>query len=151
MTDKGSVGVTVVSHDSENRALVDRFDPKGSYSCAVTYHETSLLQLTCLAASSAHSEQFIKYECYQSMLLYNGAMFSWWVYLDDEKMTYWGGVDSVPPHKYACSLTKACANQGYGCSCDANDFVWRKDNGFLKNKSKLPVSQLMFGDASGAS
>ena len=65
MADKDGVGVTVVSHDSENRTLVDGFQDPGSYSCNVTYQGTSLLQLTSLTASSAHCEQFIMYECYQ--------------------------------------------------------------------------------------
>ena len=30
MTDKGGIGVTVVSHDSENRTLVDGFEDPGS-------------------------------------------------------------------------------------------------------------------------
>lgn len=45
MTDKGGVGVTVVSHDSESRTLVDGFEAPGSYLRNVTYNETSLLQL----------------------------------------------------------------------------------------------------------
>ena len=45
MTDKGGVGVTVVSHESESRSLVDGFEAPGSYSRNVTYNETSLLQL----------------------------------------------------------------------------------------------------------
>ena len=70
MTDKGGIGVTVVSHDSENRTLVDGFDDRGSYSRNVTYNETSLIQLASLTASSSHCEQFIKYEFYHSRLLF---------------------------------------------------------------------------------
>ena len=61
MTDKDGIGVTVVSHDSENRTLVAGFEDPGSYWRNVTYDETSLIQLANLTASSSHCEQFIKY------------------------------------------------------------------------------------------
>ena len=51
--DENSVGVTVVSHDSENRTLVDGFQDPGSYSCNVTYQGISR------TASSVHCEQFL--------------------------------------------------------------------------------------------
>ena len=37
MNDKAGVGVTVISHDSETRTLVDGYEKKGSYSRDVTY------------------------------------------------------------------------------------------------------------------
>ena len=145
MTDKDGIGVTVVSHDSESRTLVDGFDGHGSYSRSVIYNETSLIQLASLTASSAHCEQFIEYECYHSRLLLNGNMFGWWVSRDDEKMEYWGGVNSVP-FKCACGLNNTCADTNYGCNCDKNDKNWREDSGLLTDKSKLPVIQMRFGD-----
>ena len=145
MTDKDGIGVTVVSHDSENRTLVAGFEDPGSYWRNVTYDETSLIQLASLTASSSHCEQFIKYECYQSLLLSKDIMYGWWVSRDDENMTYWGGVNSVP-FKCACGLNNTCADSNYGCNCDKNDGNWREDSGLLTNKSKLPVIQMRFGD-----
>ena len=150
MTDKNAVGVTVISHDSEDRTLVNGFDDRGSYLRNVTYTEADQLQLTSLTASSASCDQFIKYECHHTVLLYNGDMYGWWVSRDGRKMTYWGGVDSVP-YKCACSLNNSCADASYGCNCDKNDDVWREDSGLLTNKSELPVIQLRFGDTSGSS
>ena len=147
MTDKGGVGVTVVSHDSENRTLVNGYEDPGNYSRDVTYTETTLVQLASLTASSAHCEQFIKYECYGSSLFGNSkiVMDGWWVSRDGEKMKYWGGVDS-DPYKCACGLNNTCADTSYECNCDINDYEWREDSGLLTNKSKLPVIQLRFGD-----
>ena len=101
MTDKGGVGVTVFSHDSEGRKLVRGFLAKGSYSRSIKYMEADMAQLANLTASSAHCEQFIKYECFNLQLLSNGNMYGWWVSRDGEKMKYWGGVDSVD-YKCAC-------------------------------------------------
>ena len=145
MTDKDGIGVTVVSHDSENRTLVAGFEDPGSYWRNVTYDETSLIQLASLTASSSHCEQFIKYECYQSLLLSRDIMYGWWVSRDDENMTYWGGVNSVP-FKCACGLNNTCAAKKYDCNCDGNDGEWREDSGLLTDKSKLPVIQMRFGD-----
>ena len=143
MADKVGVGVTVVSHDSENRTLVDGFQDPGSYSCNVTYQGTSLLQLTSLTASSAHCEQFIMYECYHSRLFRDG--YGWWVSRDGEEMKYWGGVGSID-YKCACGLNHTCANPQYGCNCDKLDQQWREDSGLPTNKSRLPVKQLRFGE-----
>ena len=145
MTDKDGIGVTVVSHDSENETLVDGFEAPGSYSRSVTYDETSLIQLASLTASSSHCEQFIKYKCYQSFLRSKGIMYGWWVSRDGENMTYWGGVNSVP-FKCACGLNNTCADSRHGCNCDKNDGNWREDSGLLTDKSKLPVIRMRFGD-----
>ena len=149
MTDKNKVGVTVISHDSENRTLVNGFSARGSYLRNVTYTQADQLQLERLTASSASCEQFIKYECEHTVLLYNGDMHGWWVSRDGRKMTYWGGVASVP-YKCACGLSNSCANANYGCNCDTNDYVQREDSGLLTQKSDLPVMQLRFGDTSSS-
>ncbi|XP_022806790.1 contactin-associated protein-like 2 [Stylophora pistillata] len=146
MTDKKGIGVTVVSHDSENRMRVYGFRGRGSYSRSINYTEADMAQLAKLTASSAHCEQFIKYECLGSRLLFNGDMYGWWVSRDGEKMKYWGGVDSVD-YKCACGLNNTCADTNYGCNCDIEGNTWREDSGFLTNKSKLPVKQVRFGDA----
>ncbi|XP_022806777.1 contactin-associated protein-like 2 [Stylophora pistillata] len=143
MTDKDGVGVPVVSHDSESRTLVDGFKEPGSYLRNVTYHETNLRQLASLTASSAHCEQFIMYECYDSRLFRKDH--GWWVSRDGEKMKYWGGVDSID-YKCACGLTNTCADPQDKCNCDKNDNQWRNDSGLLTDKSRLPVKQLRFGD-----
>ena len=146
MTDKNNVGVTVISHDSEDRTLVQGCYPNGCYGRDIQYIGANLHQLGNVTAISAHCEQFIKYECHHSILFMNGNMFGWWVSRDGDKMTYWGGGNSIFPYKCACGLSGTCANAAYGCNCDTNDRVWREDSGLLTNKSHLPVIQLRFGD-----
>ena len=144
MTDKNGVGVTVISHDSESRTHVQGYDPQGSYSRDIHYTGASLSQLASLTRVSSHCEQFIKYECYDSVLLHNNNLHGWWVSRDSTKMTYWGGA-SVSG-KCACGMTNSCAYSSYGCNCDKNDRVWREDSGLLTDKTHLPVKQLRFGD-----
>ncbi|XP_068726887.1 uncharacterized protein [Montipora capricornis] len=145
MTDKNGVGVTVISHDSERRTYVKtRSQGKGIYSRDIHYTGASLSQLASLTRVSSHCEQFIKYECYGSVLLVNNNPYGWWVSRDSVKMTYWGGA-SVSG-KCACGMTNSCANPRYGCNCDKQDGVWREDSGLLTDKTRLPVKQLRFGD-----
>ena len=144
MTDKSGVGVTVIGHDSESRTHVNGYNGQGSYSRDIHYTGASLSQLASLTRVSTHCEQFTKYECYHSVLLYNRNPYGWWVSRDSTKMTYWGGASING--KCACGMTNSCANSGFGCNCDKNDFVWREDSGLLTDKTKLPVKQLRFGD-----
>ncbi|KAL9975102.1 hypothetical protein ACROYT_G012218 [Oculina patagonica] len=137
MSDKNGVGVTVVSHDSESRTLVDGYGTQGSYSRDI------LSQLAGLTRVSSLCEQFIKYECFDSRMRRSG--FAWWVSRDSGKMTYWGGA-SPGSGKCACGMTNSCAVSRYGCNCDKNDRVWREDSGLLTDKTHLPVKQLRFGD-----
>ena len=148
MNDKKGVGVTVISHDSESRKTVRGYGSRCSYSRDIHYTGASLSQLASLTRVSSHCEQFIKYECYNSVLLHNSNFYGWWVSRDSSQMTYWGGA-SVSG-KCACGMTNSCANPGYGCNCDRNDNVWREDSGLLTDKTKLPVKQLRFGDTGGS-
>ena len=151
MSDKNGVGVTVISHNSESRTYVyngQRWGGRGSYSRDIRYTGASLSQLASLTRVSSHCEQFIKYECYGSVLLYNNSPYGWWVSRDSTKMTYWGGA-SVSG-KCACGMTNSCADSRYGCNCDKEDNVWRADSGLLTDKTRLPVTQLRFGDTGGS-
>ena len=147
MADKNGVGVTVISHDSESRRKVRDglgWGGKGSYSRDIHYTGASLSQLASLTRVSLYCEQFIKYECHQSVMFRFGG-YAWWVSRDSTKMTYWGGA-SVSG-KCACGMTNSCADSSLGCNCDKDDGVWREDSGLLTDKTKLPVKQLRFGDA----
>ena len=144
MTEKNGVGVTVISHDSENRTKVKGYENPGTYTRDVNYTGARLSQLASLTEVSSHCEQFIKYECHSSVLLSNNYPNGWWVSRDSTKMTYWGGA-SVND-KCACGMNNSCADTTYGCNCDKNDKVWREDSGLLTDRTKLHVKQLKFGD-----
>ena len=141
--------VTVIGHDNESRTRVNGYSGKGSYSRDIHYTGASLSQLASHTRLSLHCEQFIKYECYYSILLTSryGGPYGWWVSLDSTNMTYWGGASING--KSTCGMTNSCADSRFGCNCDKNDNVWREDSGLLTDKTKLPVKQLRFGDTGG--
>ena len=149
MTDKNGVGVTVISHDSENRTLVDGCEPSGCYKRDIKYTGASLFQLAKLANVSARCEQFIKYECLKSQLfkIATNTVFGWWVSRDGNAMKYWGGASPGNGEQIcACGMNNSCARTDLVCNCDKNDAKWREDSGLLTDKAHLPVTQLRFGD-----
>ncbi|XP_044178452.1 neurexin-4-like [Acropora millepora] len=145
MTDKGGMGVTAVSHDSESRIHVHGYESAGTYSRDIHYNGVSLSQIQGLVTRSNECEQSIKYECRHSLIFYERESFAWWVSRDGQKMTYWTGEGEIK-RGCACSVTKSCTNPSKLCNCDKNDREWREDSGLITNKSHLPVTQLRFGD-----
>ena len=89
------------------------------WSCARHVHYigaalTNVPQLTGLLDMSAHCKKFIKYECYDSALLYMGNLSGWWVSRDLEQMTYWGGASPSDSYKCACGVTNSRADSSRG-------------------------------------
>ncbi|XP_078366921.1 neurexin-4-like isoform X2 [Oculina patagonica] len=148
MSDKNGVGVTVISHDSENRTLVQGCENAGCYSRGIDYSGASLSQLASLTEVSTHCEQFIKYEC-KGSLMFKDNQHAWWESRDSVMMTYWGGAEPGSG-KCACGMNNSCADTHLACNCDKNDNVWREDSGLLTDKTHLPVKKLRFGDTGKA-
>ena len=117
MSDKGGVGVTVISHDSESRTHVANIpgcSSPGCYSKDVTYTGVNVAQLAALTRVSQNCEQFIKFECNNDVqfIQQNGA---WWVSRDGTRMNYWGGATGYK-NMCACGVTNSCSN-GKKCNC----------------------------------
>ena len=148
MSDKGGVGVTVISHDSEKRTHVSDIngcrDP-GCYSKGVRYTGVSIAQLEALTRVSQNCEQFIKFECNNDVAFIEDNH-AWWVSRDGTKRNYWGGATGSDK-MCACGVTNSCSN-GKKCNCDnaRSDSGWREDSGLLTDKSVLPVTQIRLGD-----
>ena len=152
MTDKDGVGVTVISHDSENKTRVDKCKDPGCYSRDILYTGASFPQLASLTRVSKYCEQFIKYDCKASKIFTSkisskaqNRTFAWWMSRDFINMTYWDGAEANS-NKCACGINGTCVKKRRRCNCDTNDEEWREDSGLLTNKTHLPVRQLRFGD-----
>ena len=151
MTNKNGVGVTVISHDSEIRTMVDGCEPQGCYERVINYTGASLPQLAKLARIFTRCEQFIKYKCQNSQLFKNESnkVIGWWVSRNGNDMNYWGGASPGNGKQIcACGMNNSCvrARTSLVCNCDKNGNVWREDSGLLTDKTHLPVKQLRFGD-----
>ena len=145
MTSNNGVGVTEIGHDSESRTFVKGHNAPGSYKRKIKY-DIPMTQIVAIMNQSKNCKQFIKYECYHSVLWYSSP-YGWWVSRQGSQMNYWGGA-AVNSGKCACGMTNSCAGGGK-CNCDANDATWREDSGYLTDKNTLPVTELRFGDTEG--
>ncbi|KAL9952545.1 hypothetical protein ACROYT_G039814 [Oculina patagonica] len=151
MSDKGGVGVTVISHDSESRTHVGNIPGcggAGCYSKDVRYTGVSTAQLAALTRVSQNCEQFIKFECNNDVAFIESS-FAWWVSRDGTRMNYWGGATGHDK-MCACGVTNSCSN-GQNCNCYGGNRAsasagWREDSGLLTDKSALPVTQINLGD-----
>ena len=147
MVSKGGIGVTVISHNSETRTLVDGIENAGAYKRSIKYSIPFKL-INAVIAASTSCEQYIKYECLASALNHGQTPYGWWVSSSGRKMLNWGGVDHTK-QGCSCSLSGSCPKTK--CNCDANDGVWRKDEGLLNEKDYLPISEVRFGDTGHSS
>ena len=147
MSDKGGVGVTVISHDSESRTHVGNIPGCGGAGCYrkdVTYTGVSTGQLAALTRVSQNCEQFIKFECNNDIAFIEDS-YAWWVSRDGTRMYYWGGATGYN-NTCACGVTNSCSNSGRKCNCYNSGSGWREDSGLLTDKSALPVTQIRLGD-----
>ena len=141
MSDKGGVGVTVISHDSESRTHVNSVSPgctgRGCYSKDVTYTEVNVAQLAALTRVSQNCEQFIKFECNNDVAFIEHG-YAWWVSRDGTRMNYWGGAIGHT-RVCACGVANSC-RRDKKCNCDyqSSSAGWREDSGLLTDKSTLP-------------
>ncbi|MBN3318411.1 NRX4 protein, partial [Atractosteus spatula] len=136
-------GVTVVGHDSESRTRVSPFEEAGCYSRQITYRQASLLQLRSLIQASESCTQLVKLECRHTRFL--GEEWGWWVSWDGRRMNSWGST-STDSKKCACGERGDCDLGLLTCNCDANDEVWRSDEGYLSDKASLPMRDVRLGD-----
>ena len=145
MIDKGGVGVTIISHDSESRTHVgpNECGGPGCYSKDVRYTGVSTAQLAALTRVSQNCEQFIKFECNNDAgSIADGH--AWWVSRDGTRMNYWGGATGHDK-MCACGVINSCY-KGKKCNCGNWGSGWRQDSGLWTDKSALPATQIRLGD-----
>ena len=95
---KNGVVVNILSHDSEDRKLVDGFEGKGSYVKNDLYlgQEWAVSRkISDISIVSAHCEHFIKYECEGSLLFRPDDPTGWWVSSNGIQLLYWKGGGGV--------------------------------------------------------
>ena len=152
MSDKGGVGVTVISHDSESRTHVANIPGcgvnPGCYRKDVSYTGVNTAQLAALTRVSQICEQFIKFECNNDVAFVPESA-AWWVSRDGGKMNYWGGAGGSA-NMCACGVTNSCSGRKK-CNCNNDGGGWREDSGLLTEKSVLPVSQIRLADFDSSS
>ncbi|XP_056376863.1 uncharacterized protein LOC130273681 isoform X2 [Hyla sarda] len=135
-------GITVIGHNSERRMPVSPCEEAGCYRRELIY-SADLLQLNALTKVSQSCEQFVRLDCRHLRFIQSG--WGWWASWDGKRMDYWGGADPSIGG-CACGRTGTCSSPDKLCNCDSNDNIWRTDDGFLRDKTALPIRAVYFGD-----
>ena len=148
MTGKNGLAGTYVRHDSETRTFIIGYNGPSFYSRDISYN-IRMAQIKALMDLSHSCEQFIKYECHDSViLLFDNLLYASWASRDGVKMKYWGGA-SPGSGKCTCGMTQTCNKPSKMCNCHSYDMFWRSDEGYITDRDALPVSKLYFGDTDG--
>ncbi|XP_077125793.1 uncharacterized protein LOC143782323 [Ranitomeya variabilis] len=135
-------GITVIGHNSERRIPVSPCEEAGCYKRELIY-SAAISQINALTTVSQSCEQFVRLDCRHLRFIQSG--WGWWVSWDGKRMDYWGGADPSIGG-CACGTTGTCSSPDKLCNCDSNDNIWRTDDGFLRDKTALPVLAVYFGD-----
>ncbi len=143
MRDNGR-SVAVFHHDNENTTLVNGSEAEGSYKRSFGYN-ISLGSIISVINKSRECEQYRVAKCYGSVFERLFSRYTWLSDRSGKKLKYWGGGPS-DGEGCACGVNQTCAMPSIRCNCDKNDFVWRSDEGFVREKNVLPITAINVGD-----
>ncbi len=136
----------VFHHDSEAKTYVNGYEALGSYQRKIRYHK-DMNSIIKIVNQSSQCQQYTKLDCYAAGRLNIRLNFSY-TYLsgrNGKELEYWGGGLSNGSG-CACGIDGSCAVSSRQCNCDADDEVWRKDEGFVTKKVDLPIVAVTAGD-----
>ena len=147
---------TIITHNKMTKTGVGETRIVGSlFKHDVTYTSShSMEQIRKLIRKSKKCRQHIRFHCFSSKLLNspNGPSHAFWLSHDGNRQDYWGGADPGSK-KCACGMPgpSSCEGTAKFCNCDNKDPQWRVDEGYLTDKSTLPVTGLEFSKKSAKS
>ncbi|XP_013380180.1 SCO-spondin [Lingula anatina] len=144
---------TKITHRLANQAIrISNYEGAGEWRSEITYSPfAQVKQIAKLVDRSTKCRQFISWKCKSAVIHnpYSNLTATYWTNRHNQQMLYWGGA----PHyskMCACGVKNTCDVSGTVCNCDANDNVWRVDDGYITHKPDLPVTKIFAGDT-GAS
>lgn len=147
---------TIIHHNKMTKIRVSDANVVGTqYKHEITYSSSiSIEQIKNLIGKSKECRQHIRFHCFSSKLLNTprGPSHAFWLSRDNKRQDYWGGAEPGSK-KCACGMTEptSCEGTAKFCNCDIKDSQWRVDEGYLTDKSTLPVTGLLFNKKSAKS
>lgn len=139
--------IFISDHDQENKTRVKGFEGAGSFEALLTY-DIGWGQAIRIVDKSGDCAQFVRWDCFGTIIhnpFDQTTMTTFWMNRT-EQMTYYFGGARPGSGNCACGETNSCFNKSLSCNCDANDEVWRFDEGFITNKVELPIYSFHAGD-----
>ena len=154
VTDDPKRTYTIITHNKMTKIRVSDARIVGSnYKHDITYtNSISMRQIIQLIEKSKECRQHIRFHCFSSKLLNTprGPPHAFWLSRDHERQYYWGGAEPGS-NKCACGMINFCEGTAKFCNCDNKDPQWRVDEGYLTDKTTLPVTGLEFNKKSAKS
>ena len=153
LTQDSSRTYTIITHNKMTKTRVGDARIVGSlYRHDIIYTSSnSMEQIIQLIKKSKKCRQYIRFHCFSSKLLNtpHGPSHAFWLSRDGDRQEYWGGADPRSK-KCACGMLEppSCEGTAKFCNCDNKDRQWRVDEGYLTDKSTLPVTGLLFNKKS---
>lgn len=143
---------TVIFHTQDRKQVIaaqNKVDGK-SYHHQIFYENSKDKNIRDLIASSTHCRQYLRYNCYNSVLFDSPKTFNLesgrgarWVSRDGQLQDYWSGAFRGSM-KCACGVNRTCVESNKACNCDTVDNKWHMDDGYLTDSGSLPVKKLVF-------
>ena len=98
----------------------------------------------------------LQYDCHAANLNRLNISLAWWTDIKGKTNTYWVGNETSYNENNnnnngkmsicQCGYKRECHDEMKVCNCDSqNSLKWLRDDGFITDLSKLPVTQLNFG------
>ena len=156
VTDDSKRTYTIINHNKMTKIRIsDGYVVGTHYKHEITYSNSiSMQQLINLIENSKECRQHIRFHCFSSKLLNTprGPSHAFWLSRDNKRQDYWGGAEPGSK-KCACGMMEptSCEGTAKFCNCDNKDSQWRVDEGYLTDKSTLPVIGLEFNKKSAKS
>ncbi|XP_072033072.1 uncharacterized protein [Amphiura filiformis] len=131
-----TTGFTIFHHDSEDEHSLVGPVP-GNMDITPTYDNT-ITEMTALIQTSQLCHQYIELKSYNSRVFDEEKQpLKWWVSVDEEQMTNWASPTGI--YGCYCGITGNCTYPNASCNSDNYDDEWYTDDGYLTDKSTLPL------------
>ncbi len=132
---------TIMSHSISNKLIyVEGYESAFSYRQTLSYG-LNISRITSIIDASDECRQYVKIKCHDSIL----SDFSYLTNRANQIMTYWAG-GPANGKGCACGINDTCADTSKLCNCDKNDNVIRTDEGYVTQKSDLPITSITTGE-----
>ncbi len=143
--------VATFPHKPNERILVKGYEGCGSYIKSLDYSPNNMSDIAAYIENATSCRQYTKVECLGAVLHAHkscGNPSS----RSGSILNYWGGGPTDGSGGCACGITNSCHNSATKCNCDANHgTLTLTDEGYMTDKSVLPITQVRFGDNGGSS
>ena len=142
--DDNKLAFTTVHHNKEVEFDATAGDEKVyNYIFHKVKYEMPMSQIESLIQKSKFCRQFVKFKCYNAMLLNapSGPPNVLWRARTGEARSHWGGV-TEDGEGCACGVNDTCVRKDILCNCDFRNNKWMEDSGYLMDKKYLPLTRL---------